>query len=313
LAAAISFYTVFSLAPLLVIVIAVVGLAFGQEAAQGQVVGQIQGLVGPDAARMIEEMIEGARRPAAGIFATALGLGILLLGAAGVFGQLQEALNRIWDAPSSPQRRLLGLLHDRFLSFAMLLGTGFLLLVSLVVSAALQALGTVFGRWLPSPLILLEGLHLVLSLAVITVLFALIYKILPQVRIQWRDVWVGAALTAGLFVLGKFLIGLYLGRGSFTSAFGAAGSLVVILLWVYYSAQILLFGAEFTHIYAIYAHPQAHAAAAMSTTEDMRRTPRHGRDRLRGLRTGWIGYLTGLAIGYLTAKSEKTPRPDRSA
>ena len=250
LAAALAFYTMFTLAPLLVVVIAVAGLAFGREAAQGQIVGQIQGLVGVESAKAIQNLIEQLNQPESGAIATFFGLATLLLGAWWVFGELQDAMNVIWEVRPKPGLGMLALLKARFVSFTMMLGVGFLLLVSLVVSAAVAALGTFLGGMLTSLEPVLHIFNFVVSFAVITLLFAMIYKILPDVLIGWGDVWIGAAATSLLYSIGKFLIGLYLGRSSVGSAYGAAGSLVIILVWVYYSAQILFFGAEFTKVYA---------------------------------------------------------------
>ncbi|HXW01096.1 MAG TPA: YihY/virulence factor BrkB family protein [Anaerolineae bacterium] len=250
LAAALAYYTVFALAPLLIIVIAVAGLVFGQEAARGELVTQIQGLVGQEGAQLIETMIESASKPTSGIIATTIAIATILFGASGLFGQLQDALNTIWEVPPKPERGILGMVKDRFLSFTMVLGIGFLLLVSLIISAALSALDPYLTDLLPGSIYLIKILNLVISFGLITLLFALIYKILPDVEIAWSDVWIGAAVTSLLFNLGKFVIGVYLGNSSAGSAYGAAGSLVVLLLWVYYSAQILLFGAEFTQVYA---------------------------------------------------------------
>jgi membrane protein len=265
LAAALAYYTVFSLAPLLIIVIAISGLVFGREAAQGQIVGQIQGLVGEQGAQVIQTMIEGASKPSASILATIIGLATLLLGAGGLFGQLQDALNTIWEVQPKPGRGIFGMLQTRFLSFTLVVGTGFLLLVSLVLSAALQAFSGYLGGLFPNAGIVLQIVNILLSFAVITLLFAMIYKVLPDVKIAWSDVWIGAVATALLFTIGKFLIELYLGRSSTASTFGAAGSLVVLLLWVYYAAQILLLGAEFTQVYAnqygSHVVPSKHAMA----------------------------------------------------
>ena len=250
LGAALAYYTVFSLAPLLIIVIAIAGLAFGQEAAQGQIMSQIEGLLGEEGAKATQAMIENARQPTAGLVAGLLGIIMLVFGATGAFAQLQDALNTIWGVTPKPGRGVLGILQDRLFSFMLVIGIGFLLLVSLVLSAALAALGKFFGYLLPVPEAILHIVNFVLSFGVITLLFAMMYKILPDVKIGWSDVWIGAAMTALLFSVGKFLIGLYLGKSGVASAYGAAGSLVVILLWVYYSSQILLFGAEFTFVYA---------------------------------------------------------------
>ncbi len=250
LAAALAYYTVFSIAPLLIIAIAIAGLVFGQEAAQGQIVGQIQGLVGRDGAEIIETAIKNASQPKSGIIATVINIGVLLFGASGVFTQLQDALNTVWEVAPKPERGLFNLVVQRFLSFAMVLVIAFLLLTSLVLSAALAALSSYGSALLPGFDVLWQVLNLVVSFGVITVLFALIYKFLPDAKIAWGDVWIGAAITSLLFAIGKFALGVYLGNASFGSTYGAAGSLVIILAWVFYSAQILFIGAEFTQVYA---------------------------------------------------------------
>jgi len=250
LAAALSYYTVFSIAPLLVIVIAVAGLVLGEEAVRGQIVSQIGDTVGPETAEFIQTLIANASEPSSGIIATVVGVVTLLLGASGVFGQLQGALDTIWRVEPAPGRGILGTIQDRFLGLAMVLGIGFLLMVALVASTAISVASTFIGERLPVPAGWLSVLDFVLSFAVITVLFAFIFKFLPRVTIAWRDVWLGAAVTSALFNVGKLLIGWYLGTSGAGSAFGAAGSLIVLLLWVYYSAQIFLLGAEFTRVYA---------------------------------------------------------------
>jgi len=250
LGAALAYYTVFSIVPLLIIVIGIAGLVFGEEAAQTYIMAQIQSLIGPQSAEALEEMLKTANKPSYGFTATGLALVTLLVGASGVFAQLQDALNSIWKVEPKSGRGIVGLIKDRFLSFLAVLGTGFLLLVSLVVSAVLSAAGKFFSGWLPAPEAVLHAVNLVVSFAVITVLFAMIFKFLPDARIDWNDVWIGAALTSLLFTIGKFLISLYLGKADIGSAFGAAGSFVIVLVWVYYSSQLLLFGAEFTAVYA---------------------------------------------------------------
>jgi membrane protein len=250
LAAALSYYTIFSLAPLLVIVIAIAGLVFGEEAAQQQLVGQIEALVGEEGAFAIQEMIAGASQTEDNILAAAVGFVVLLFGAAGVFGQLQDALNTMWEVKPKEGRGIMGIIKDRFISFGMVLGIGFLLLVSLVISAALAALGNFLVGLLPAYEVVMQIVSFVVSFAVITLLFALLFKFLPDAEVDWRDVWLGAIVTALLFTIGKELIGLYLGRSAVASTYGAAGSLVVLLLWIYYSGQILFFGAEFTQVYA---------------------------------------------------------------
>jgi membrane protein len=271
LGAALAYYTVFSIVPLLVIVIAMIGLVFGQEAAQSYILEQIKSIVGHQSAEAIKEMIQHANKPSTGIVATIIAVATLLLGASGLFGQLQDALNTIWGVERKGGGGIWGMIKDRFLSFMAVLGTGFLLLVSLVLSAALSAIGKWFGGWLPGHEVLLQGLNFLISFAVITGLFAMMFKVLPDARIAWNDVWIGAVMTAFLFTVGKFLIGLYLGKSDVASAYGAAGSLVIVLVWVYYSAQILLFGAEFTQVYANQAGsrivPAENAVAVDDTSE----------------------------------------------
>jgi membrane protein len=212
--------------------------------------GQISSLVGEQSAAAIKDMIQRAEQPSTGLVATVVAVVTLLFGASGVFGQLQDALNTVWGVEPKEGRGVWGFIKDRFLSFVAVVGTGFLLLVSLVLSSALAALGKWFSGVLPLPEAVLQALNFMVSFVVITGLFALIFKVLPDARVAWRDVWVGAALTAALFTIGKFAIGLYLGKSNVASAYGAAGSLVIVLVWVYYSAQILLYGAEFTQVYA---------------------------------------------------------------
>jgi membrane protein len=249
--AALSYYTVFSLAPMLLIVISVAGLVFGAEAARGEIFGQLRGLMGADAAKAVEGLLTSVSEPKEGIAATVIGIVLLLVGATSVFGELQDALDRIWRAPARDRSGgVLGLVRARLLSFGMILGIAFLLMVSLVFGAATAALGKwwsgAFGSWE----VLAQSVNVVVGFAVTTVGFAMIYKLMPRVRVQWHDVWLGAAVTALLFTIGRFLIGLYIGKSGIASGFGAAGSLIVIFVWVYYSAQIFLLGAEFTWIYA---------------------------------------------------------------
>ncbi|MEX0713274.1 MAG: YihY/virulence factor BrkB family protein [Pirellulales bacterium] len=250
LGAALAYYTVFSLAPILVIVLGVVGLVYGADAAQGEIHQHLAGFLGQDAAKGVEEMIAAARKPMSGTVAIVLGVGALLFGASGVFGQLKDAMNTIWEVEPKPGRGIWGTIKDRFLSFAMVLGVGFLLLVSLALSTALATMGRFAGSVIPLPEVVMHALNLAVSFGVITLLFAMIFKLLPDVDIAWSDVWVGAAATALLFTIGKYVFGLYLGQASVASSYGAAGSLIVVMLWAYYSAQILFFGAEFTQVYA---------------------------------------------------------------
>lgn len=250
LAAALAFYTLLSLAPLLVLVVSIAGLVFGDDAARGEVTGQLQALIGTDGAKAVESVLANAKTPSSGILGTIVGVAILLFGASGVFGELQDSLNVIWEVQPRPGRGIKGFIRDRFFSFTLVLGVAFLLLVSLVLSAGLAAAGSLFEQRLPGGEVMWQVINFVISIGTITVLFGLIFKVLPDVKIQWRDVWIGALFTAVLFTLGKFAIGLYLGRSTIASPYGAAGSVVVLVVWVYYSAQILFFGAEFTQVYA---------------------------------------------------------------
>ena len=271
--AALSYYTVFSIAPLLLIVISVAGLVFGEEAARGAIVGQLQGLMGEQSAQTIESVVEATNKPAKGAIGTIVGILLLLVGATTVFAELQDALDRIWHAPDRKKvSGLWGWLQSRILSFGMILGIGFLLLVSLVVSALLAAFGDWWGGFLGGWDTLAQVLNFAFSFALVTVMFAVIYKFMPHVKIQWHDVWIGAAVTALLFTIGKHLIGLYIGKSGVTSTFGAAGSLVVLLLWVYYSAQIFLLGAEFTWAYAHSHGSLRESAKADATAPDTKPT-----------------------------------------
>jgi membrane protein len=248
LGAALSYYTLFSLAPLLVIAIGVAGLVFGREAAQGQIVTELQGLVGEPGARAIQEMVEASRKPEAGILATVLGIVTLFVGATGAFAELKSALNVVWDVPEKGGG-LKALLLGRLWSFAMVLAVGFLLMVSLVVSAAIAAADGFFA-WIGIPPAAVQLTNVAVSFLIITALFALIFKFLPDTEVAWRDVWAGAVFTSALFAAGKAVIGLYLGHSGLASTFGAAGSVVVLVVWVYYAAQIFFFGAEMTQAYA---------------------------------------------------------------
>jgi len=249
LGAALAFYTVFALAPGLIVIIALAALLLGHEAAQGQIIDQVQDLIGVAGAQAIQAAIESARS-AGSLVATGLGVLTLLFGLWGVFGELQDALNTIWGVTARPWRGVIGAVKERFWSFAMVVGIGFLLLVSLAASAWLAAVGKFFAQLSPLPVAVMETANALLSFVTITLMFAVIYKLLPDVKITWQNVWVGAAVTALLFTIGKSLIGLYLGRSTVASVYGAAGSLIVILLWIYYSAQVVFFGAEFTKVYS---------------------------------------------------------------
>ena len=255
LGAALAYYTVFSLAPLLVVVIAIAGLAFGPAAARGQILWQIDDLIGKQGAEAVQGMLQAAWSPAEGILATVLSLIALVFGASLVVSELRNSLNEVWNvpAPETAQGVVAGvvdLIHQRLYAFFLVLGIGFLLLVSLVVNAALAALGRYFQGWLPTPEFVLQAANFVVWFAVTTLVFALIYKVVPDVKIAWSDVVIGAAMTSLLFTVGKLVIALYLGKSGLGSAYGAAGSLVLLLAWVYYSAQVFFLGAEFTQVYA---------------------------------------------------------------
>jgi membrane protein len=249
--AALAYYTVFSLAPLLLIVIAVAGVVFGQDAVRGEIVNQLAGLMGQESASAVQELLKSASSPKEGFISSIVGVALLVVGATTVFAELQSALDRVWRVPAPKKASgLWNLLRTRFLSFGMVLGLGFMMLVSLVVGAALSALGNWYGTVFRGWEVVLYCVNVLVSLAMSTTLFAMIYKFMPRARIAWSDVWIGAVVTAVLFEAGKFIIGVYLGKAGVTSGFGAAGSLVVLIVWVYYSAQIFLLGAEFTWVYA---------------------------------------------------------------
>ena len=250
--AALAFYTLFSMAPILVLAIAVAGYFFGAEAAQGEIVAQVQGLVGPNGAQAIQSLLAAARDPASGLVATLVASVLLLLGATSVFAELKDSLDELWGIDKPRQSAFSVILRTRLLSFGMVLVLAFLLLVSLIVSAALAVLERYAGGVLGSFAAVLATTSSLISFGVIACMFAIIYKTLPDAPLTWRDVWIGAAFTAGLFSLGKHVIGLYLGNSGVASSFGAAGSLIALLLWVYYSAQIFFLGAEFTRHYALW-------------------------------------------------------------
>lgn len=315
LAAALSYYTIFSIAPLLVLAIAVAGIVFGREAASNQLFGEIRGLVGDKGAQAIQTMVQSVNSKGGNIAATLVGLFTLLLGASGAFGQLQGALNTIWQVQPKPGLGVWGFLRARFLSFSMILVIGFMLLVTLAISAALAAMGHYLEGILPVPAAAMQILNFAVSFGVTALLFTLIYKVLPDVTMRWRDVWIGGMVTAFLFSVGRYLIGLYLGRSSVGSAYGAAGSLVIILLWIYYSAQILFFGAEFTKVFAnrFGAHIQP-SPFAEPVSGDARREQgigkpeREGRASGRDRSKGPLGEETTPA-GHAPGPRAGTPRP----
>lgn len=249
LGAALAYYTIFSIGPLLLIAVAMAGLFFGQEAAQGKISAELGKVFGAQMAKSLEQMVEAAAKPKSGTIATIVGVITLMLGASGVFGQLKDALNTIWNVEKKKAAGILGFIKERFLSMAMVLGIGFLLLVTLVLDTAISAMGGYVSRFVGGEAVAYV-LSLVLSFLIATVLFAAIFRVLPDLKIAWHDVWFGAILTAILFVVGKWGLGIYLGKAAPGSAYGAAGSLVILLIWVYWSAQILFLGAEFTQVYA---------------------------------------------------------------
>jgi membrane protein len=248
--AALAYYTMFSIAPLLLIVISVAGLFFGEQAARGEILDQLEGLMGVDGARAVQDLLASVNHPQAGVLATLFGVGALLVGATTVIGELQNSLDRIWRAPQrDAQAGVVRWLRSRLMSLGMIMGIGFLLMVSLVASALLAAVQRWFGRYLDLGAAA-SAVDFVVSFGFITIAFAMIYKLMPRVRVAWGDVWIGAVVTALLFTVGKMAIGLYIGRSAVASTFGAAASLVAMVVWVYWSAQIFLLGAEFTWVYA---------------------------------------------------------------
>ena len=251
LGAALAFYTLFSLAPLLVVVIAIAALGFGRELASTQLIQQIEAFIGPEGARVMQTTIENTSRPRSGILATVIGLATMLFGTTIVLSELKDALNTIWKATPKPQRSMaIGLMWDRFLAFSIVLGMSLLLLLSIVANAIIRAVLPIFGTLLPSQVDWLQTVNFGFSLVIVTLLFVMVYKVLPDVEIPWEAVVVGAVVTAVLFMIGKFLIELYLRYSTTAVVYGAAGSLVILLMWIYYSAQIVYFGAEFTKVYA---------------------------------------------------------------
>jgi membrane protein len=250
LAASLSCYAILSSAPLVIISVALAGWAFGEQAARGQIAEQIGSVVGSEAGRAVEAIVLNARQPGSGVIGTIVGLAVLLFGASGAFAELQSALNTIWGVAPKPGRGVLGLVRDRFFSFGMVVAVAFLLLASLVVSAGLAAAGQLFSAHLPGGATLAMMLNFAVSLGIVTVLFALVFKFVPEAEVHWADVWLGAFMTAILFDVGKLLLGIYVGRSSVASAYGAAGSLVALVIWIYYTSQIVFFGAEFTQVHA---------------------------------------------------------------
>jgi len=246
----VAFYSILSFAPLLILITGVIALVFGHESAQGALVNEARQLIGDRGAETVQNLLKNAQKPASGVFASLVAFITLLFGASGVFTELRDALNLMWDVKNPSASGVMGMVKQRLFSFGMVLSVGFLLLVSLILSAALAYIGRSFGQLVPMPPMILEALNFIVSFAVISALFALLFKYVPAAKISWRNVFVGAVGTALLFTIGKLLLGLYLGKASVGSTYGAAGSLVAVVVWIYYSAQIFFFGAEFTHVYA---------------------------------------------------------------
>ena len=256
--AALSFYTILSLSPLLVLVVAAAGFIFSRTSAQAQIISEVQGMIGSKGADAVAAMLANTQKPAAGILGTIIGILSLLFGASGVFTELRSALNTIWEVPAGEMPSgVMGMLRERFFSFGMVLSIGFLLMVSLVLSTAIAAMGKFFGGFLPLPAPFLSAMNFLVSFIGIAVLFALIFKFVPAAKVRWNDVWLGSLVTALFFTIGKLLIALYLGKTSVGSPYGAAGSVIVIIVWVYYSAQLFFLGAEFTHASATHHLPEA--------------------------------------------------------
>jgi membrane protein len=327
LAAALAYYTAFSLAPVLVIVVAVAGLAFGVAEVRMALVEQVRGMLGDGGGELVRGMLEAAAEPKESVVAIVLAFVTLLFGASGLFAQLQDALNTVWEVERKTGRGFVGLLKDRFLSFTMVLGVGFLLLVSLVLAAALQALQAFAQGHLGALAPALQALGFVLDLGLTALLFAMLFKFLPDVELEWNDVWAGSLATAVLFTIGKLALGAYIGRGAVGSAYGAAGSLAIVLIWVYYSAQILLFGAELTQVYArqrgSWVEPKEHAepsrpderpaAAAVIVRPPSPLAPRPLEPEVlpgRAQPPAFLGGVAlGIAFGYLNQRLRRRLTP----
>lgn len=318
LGASVAFYTLLSFAPLLVLTVAVIALVFDQQKAQTGLIDQARQMIGDRGADAVKSLLVNAQKPSSGLLASVIAFVTLLFGASGVFTELRDALNIIWDAEPKNQSGFMGMVKERLFSFGMVLSVGFLLLVSLVISAGLALLGKFFGQLLPLPAFVFDLVNFAVSFAVITVLFALLFRFVPARHIPWRDVRVGAVGTALLFTIGKFLLGFYLGKASVGSAYGAAGSLVAVIVWVYYSAQIFFFGAEFTRVYSD-AHASAGArevdreltAGKQSTAQQQisyPTVPITQHELARSNSSARPSVLVAAAVGFLFARVLRTPR-----
>jgi membrane protein len=306
LGAALAYYSIFSIGPLIVIAIAVAGLAFGAEAVRGEVGNQVRGLLGDAGGQAVDAMLAGASKRREGLFATLFGIATLIFAALGVVVQLKDALNTVWEVPSSKSSGIWSFLRTYLVSLAGVLSLGFLLLVSLLFTTALAAAGKYIQPWLPEAAMQATGF--VLSFAFITLLFAMMFKWLPDATVAWRDVWLGAAVTALLFEVGKFLIGLYIGKQGLESTFGAAASLVVLLIWVYYSSQIMLMGAEFTRAYALRYGSLRHRAGALPT-DGAASAPHDPSDPVQvAVRDSpYAAMLLAACVGWLLAQTVNKP------
>lgn len=249
-AASLAFYTLLSMAPLVLLSVAMLGALMGETAAQSRILDEVGSVIGPQAAGALSAIVESAHRSDSGLISSIVGIVVLLVGASGVFGELQYALDTIWGVKPKPGRGIMGVVKDRLFSFSMVIAVAFVLLVSLVISTVLSAFGRVVADALPGGAFLWQAANLAISLGVITVLFAIIFKVVPDIEVRWRDVWVGSFVTAALFSAGKYVLGLYLGTSTVASSYGAAGSVVALVVWVYYSSQLVFLGAEFTQVFA---------------------------------------------------------------
>jgi membrane protein len=289
LAASLSYYTAFSLAPLLVIVVALLSFIYGQQAAEGQVARELRLLIGGPAAQATQEIVKSASQRGGGVMATIVSVIILIFGASAVFGELQDSMNIVWEVQPKPDRGIKDVIKDRFFSMTMVFGIVFLLLVSLIISTLISTLS---ARWTSQAHWVARGIDLIMSVGIVAVLFAMLFKFLPDAKIRWRDVWLGGILTSVLFTIGKYLLTLYLSKTSTMSAYGATGSFAALLIWVYYSAQILFFGAEFTQVYSRqYGSKPKPAENALPLTEEKREQQGIGHDRQKKARQAMVPTL----------------------
>jgi membrane protein len=281
-AASLAFYTLLSMAPLVLLTVALVGFLMGEDTAQSRILSEVSSVVGPQAAGALSAVVTSAHRSDSGALSSIIGIVVLLVGASGVFGELQYALDTIWGVKPKPGRGILGIIKDRLFSFSMVIAVAFVLLVSLVISTVLSAAGRVVADALPGGALLWQALNMVVSLGVITAVFAIIFKVVPDIEVRWRDVWVGAFVTAALFSAGKYLLGLYLGTSTVASSYGAAGSVVALVIWVYYSSQLVFLGAEFTQVFARRYGVQIRPSKNAMFVDEHAQEERLARDRKRG-------------------------------